>query len=227
MLTPRKPQLMLHASLLDPVLCSVVFARKLCHPSFWETARKTGGDCGPEGRHCSRPTDKQTDSLTRQTDWSLSNLPPPFHARKPRPRTISNQQRTMDLQLAVIVNRCMEAHPLPRGPRWIPLNPDPGFLNVAFLFSPRSLATLPLSPRYVPKARAPMPRSRPMGRGQRPALARSQSRGGPPQPPRQSSPGRSSSQLLMAIAVAVRSLMPDFADQPARDAGPLAAARRA
>lgn len=52
----------------------------------------------------------------------------------------------MDLQLAVIVNRCMEAHPLPRGPRWIPLNPYPGFLNVAFLFSPRSLATLALVP---------------------------------------------------------------------------------
>lgn len=110
----------------------------------------------------------------------------------------------MDLQLAVIVNRCMEAHPLPRGPRWIPLSPDPGILNVAFLAAPWSLAASPLSPRYVPKARTPMPRSRPMGRGQRPALARSQSRGGtsPTSTPIITQKKQLAAHLAVAVAVA-------------------------
>lgn len=166
--------------------CPECVRKELVSPIFLGDSLKPGGNCG--GR-----TDKQTDRL--------AVIQPPLST--PAATSANNKQWTMDLQLAVIVNRCMEAHPLPRGPRWIPLNPYPGSLNVAFLLTPQTLATFPLSPRYVPKARIPMPRSRPMGRGQRPALARSQSRGGPPQPPRQSPPGRSSSQLLMAIAVAI------------------------
>jgi hypothetical protein len=125
---------------------------------------------------------------------------------------MNNEPAACSLQ--VIVKRCMAcAHPLSwRACGWIPLSqaltlvsstshsgshpgpwqhcPCPHAIKATL-----ATAYVPGVPEQ-PKVEDSMPRSRPMGRGQRSALASSQSRGKPRQPPRQSPPRRGSPQLL-------------------------------
>lgn len=167
-----------------------------------------------------RCTDRRTErsfvshSASRSGWRTISSFSPSAAATPTNNKAMDNEQ--WSCKLAVIVKRCMEAHPLPRGPRWIPLNPYPGFLNVAFGLTPLTMAALPLSPRYCAQgedSHASLPPN-----GQRSTAGACEEPITGVTSPTSTPITTQKKQLadFMAIAVAVRSLMPDFAaNQPA------------